>query len=165
MINYHQHTSITINYLGKLPSQGQSEILNYHQHVKYLYLLQCGKCGYNWFNLGPYSRSKCPSIRCTNFTSREALEIEISSIVLPYRSTPSPIFVGGNCVDGNLLPIVVSRHVQDTHVWYESSYALMVVDYSYVLFISFRVTSLVPGLSHDDPTANEAALLNVRQSF
>ena len=102
IINYHQHTAITINYLGKLPQHDQSEILNYHQHVKYFFRLQYGKYGYNWFNLESKSRSNCPSISCTSFTSREDLEIEISSIVVP------SIFVDGNCVDHcNWLPTVL----------------------------------------------------------
>ena len=29
------------------------------------------------------------------------MEIEISPIVVPYRSTLPPFFVDGNCVDGN----------------------------------------------------------------
>ena len=77
--------------------------------MEYLYRLRCGKYGYNWFNLGSNSRNKCPSICCASFTSREDLEIEISPIVVPYRSTPSPFFVDGNCVDGNWLPTVKQR--------------------------------------------------------
>ena len=72
--------------------------------MEYLYRLRCGKYVKNWFNLGSNSRNKCPSICCASFTSREDLEIEISPIVVPYRSTP--FFVDGNCVDGNWLPTV-----------------------------------------------------------
>ena len=53
------------------------------------------------------SRSKCPFINCASCTSREDLEIEILPIVVPYRSTPPPFFVDGNCVDGNWLPTVL----------------------------------------------------------
>ena len=75
--------------------------------MEYLYCLWCGKYGYNWFNLGSNSRNKCPSICCVSCTSREDQEIEISPIVVPYRSTPPPFFVDGNCVDGNWLPTVI----------------------------------------------------------
>ena len=74
--------------------------------MKYLFRLQYGNYGYDWFNLESKSRSKCPSINCTSFTSREDLEIEISPIVVHCRSTPTPFFVDGNCVDGNWLPTV-----------------------------------------------------------
>ena len=76
--------------------------------MEYCYRLRCGKYGYNWFNLGLNSRNKCPSICCASCTSREDLEIDISPIVVPYRSTPPPFFVDGNCVDGNWLPTVLT---------------------------------------------------------
>ena len=60
--------------------------------MKYLFRPQYKNYGYNWFNLGSNSRSKCTSIRCTSFTSREDPELEISPIVVPYRST-TPLFL------------------------------------------------------------------------
>ena len=93
--------------MGKTEKLPSTILLNYHQHGEYSYRLLCGKYGYNRFNLGSNSRSKCPSISCTSFTSREDLEIEISPIIVPYRSTPPPFFVDGNCVDGNWLPTVL----------------------------------------------------------
>ena len=58
--------------------------------MKYLFRLQYG---YDWFNLESKSRSKCPSINCTTFTSQEDLEIEISPIVVHCRSTPPPFLL------------------------------------------------------------------------
>ena len=74
--------------------------------MEYLYRLRCGKYGYNSFNLGSNSCNKSPSISCASFTSREDSEINISPIVVPYRSTLLPFFVDGNCVDGNWSPTV-----------------------------------------------------------
>ena len=85
--------------------------------MKYLFRLQNGKNGYDWFNLESKSHSKCPSISCSSFTSREDLEIEISPIVVHCRSTPPPFFVDGNCVDGNWLPtVILDRLTHERHL-------------------------------------------------
>ena len=122
IINYHQHTAITINYLEKLPSTWPKWDFKLPSTCEILFRLQYGKYGYNWFNLGSKSRSKYPSISCTSFTSREDLEIEISSIVVPYRSTPPPFFVDGNCVDGNWLPTVILT-LHCTHIYSICAYS------------------------------------------
>ena len=58
--------------------------------------LYCGKHSCYCLNLGSNSHSTCPSINCTRFTGQKVLEMEILPMVVPYHSTPLPIFVGDN---------------------------------------------------------------------
>ena len=125
--------------------------------MEYLYRLRCGKYGYNWFNLGLNSRNKCPSICCASFTSLEDLEIEISPIVVPYRSTTPPFFVDGNCVDGNWLPTVEWGADQTTLLKLYRSLVRSKLDYGCIVYGSASKTAL----AKLDPVHNQGLRLSL----